>query len=311
MAESVSCPYCRKWLEAPDDYQGKELRCPECQKVFVGGAQSSITAEAPRPSAVDERPTDVQAGLPAWPGHREHDDAADLYPLGRASSLHAFRPAGGLATATMALLGVSLLIGVCLLGSNFLQYQLAERVVAGVRVPEHELQSSASLQGILGGVNFVVFVVTAIVFICWFNRAHSNLEPLGARGLAYTSGWAAGCWFVPVLNLFRPIQIAQEIWRHSDPVEIANPPGNSALLGTWWAAWIASNVAGQISLRLNMAVNTPQSLKEATTVSIVTEVIVILAAMFAIAVVRTIDARQTARAEALSSEANSLESKYR
>ncbi|MBM3996772.1 MAG: DUF4328 domain-containing protein [Planctomycetes bacterium] len=32
-------------------------------------------------------------------------------------------------------------------------------------------------------------------------------------GLTYTSGWAVRCWFVPILNFYRPVQIAQEIWR--------------------------------------------------------------------------------------------------
>ena len=31
------------------------------------------------------------------------------------------------------------------------------------------------------------------------------------------AGWAIGPWFVPILNLFRPWQIAVETWEGSDP----------------------------------------------------------------------------------------------
>jgi hypothetical protein len=47
MADSILCPHCRRLLQAPDDYRGGEVRCPECHRVFVGGAQTGITAQTP------------------------------------------------------------------------------------------------------------------------------------------------------------------------------------------------------------------------------------------------------------------------
>src|SRR5262249_35800647 len=141
--------------------------------------------------------------------------------------------------------------------------------------------------------------------VIWFHRAHANLEPLGARHLTYTSGWAAGCWFVPILNLFRPVQIAQEIWRNSDPNALVEEDlhrptsANSVLIGFWWPLWIITKVTSTIRFRMRLALNWPETLRAATAVSMIAEVATVLAAMLALAVVTGNDARQSARAEAL------------
>lgn len=62
----------------------------------------------------------------------------------------------------------------------------------------------------------VAFVVAAVVFIWWFRRAYGNLPALGAPQ-KYRAGWAIGAWFVPILNLFRPWKMTEEIWRGSSP----------------------------------------------------------------------------------------------
>ena len=36
------------------------------------------------------------------------------------------------------------------------------------------------------------------------------------QGLRYGNGWAIGAWFVPILSLVRPKQMANEIWRGSE-----------------------------------------------------------------------------------------------
>jgi hypothetical protein len=56
-------------------------------------------------------------------------------------------------------------------------------------------------------------------------------------GLKYSPGWAVGSFFVPILNIFRPYQIAQEIWKASDPEASTvswkqSKPGIVVIL--WW-----------------------------------------------------------------------------
>ena len=53
-------------------------------------------------------------------------------------------------------------------------------------------------------------LATMGIFIWWFQRTYGNLSVLGASDLRYTHGWSMGAWFVPFLNLVRPVQIANE-----------------------------------------------------------------------------------------------------
>jgi hypothetical protein len=311
MAETISCPQCRRSLRVAEEYQGRQVRCPACQGIFVFGPTTNITIQAP-PPVRPESSSDVQPGPPAedepesWQPRRRRRSTWDDDDLAeRVIFRGEFKPAGALGVALKVLLALNILIGVVMIGSDYLQYQLAARLQAGINVQDAELNSNDARQMALGLAHFGTYIATVVVFVIWFYRAHRNLERLGARDLTYTSGWAAGCWFVPFLNLVRPVQIAQEIWRHSDPNVLPRedalfrPSGNSTLIGFWWAMWIISNVINNIAVRLNWAVNSPETLRSASAVGMIAEVGTIIAALFALAVVFAIDARQTARAEAL------------
>ncbi|MGH2809179.1 MAG: DUF4328 domain-containing protein [Actinomycetota bacterium] len=99
----------------------------------------------------------------------------------------------------------------------------------------------------------VFWYVTAIVFLIWFYRAYQNMAALGVYA-RWSSGWAIGAWLIPILNLFRPKQMADDIWRSSDPTLPENPghlwlSGKVApLLHYWWAAWILSSFAPLLTM---------------------------------------------------------------
>jgi hypothetical protein len=300
MADSISCPNCKSLLELPEEHVGREVRCPGCQSTFVPGATTGIMKHLPPLTS------GVQVGQPEE-NHARHqgadfdDDELDVSkPV---ASLGEYKPGAGLARVVKILLGLHVLAGLITLVSDYMQFELAERLIAGAMVPPPEIDGNDARQNALAVVDTLVYLGCVIGFVIWFHRAHANLKPLGARRLTFTSGWAAGCWFVPILNLYRPVQIAQEIWRNSDMIfdgdDVGKPPPNSGLIGCWWAMWIIAGVTGQISLRVSMAVNSPQSLKSATEIAMAAEVASIMAAVLAFAVVSAIDSRQTMRAKAL------------
>jgi hypothetical protein len=104
---------------------------------------------------------------------------------------------------------------------------------------------------VTAGVQVVVFLIGLGFLIAWTSRAYRNLPALGAHDLRFTSGWAVGSWFVPFLNLVRPKQILDDVWRVSCPdgdVDDWHRRRVSPLLHVWWLLWI---VGGLLSLSVS------------------------------------------------------------
>jgi hypothetical protein len=153
-----------------------------------------------------------------------------------------------------------------------------------------------------GIVEAVTLVIAAVCFIAWFHRAYFNLLRLGATSTRYGPGWAIGAWFVPILNFWRPKQIANDIWRGSDPGHPAEQPlwsgPVSPLLWFWWAAWLLTGVLGRVSAQDWNGAASAHALRSATRLDIAAECVSILAAGLAIAVVSKLTKRESERTRA-------------
>jgi Domain of unknown function (DUF4328) len=102
--------------------------------------------------------------------------------------------------------------------------------------------------------HLALLIGTGVVFFIWLYRSYANLKLLGARGLSYSPGWAVGYYFVPIMSLFRPYQVMQEIWKGSDPAFATEgargwrDAPSSAFVMPWWGFWLTANFAWQISI---------------------------------------------------------------
>lgn len=106
------------------------------------------------------------------------------------------------------------------------------------------------LSGTLVSVfRLIIFVLVAIFFIMWMRRAYHNLHKSGLRNLRHSEGWASGAWFVPFVNLGRPLLIMREIWNDTQNVfrrqgeDFQREEDN--ITGSWWALWLISNFVTQ------------------------------------------------------------------
>jgi hypothetical protein len=167
------------------------------------------------------------------------------------------------------------------------------------------LQLAVLLHGGMAAIfTVLVFVATVIVFLIWEHRAISNLPPLGAPGREFSSRWAVGSWFVPILTLWVPFQIVRYIWRKSDPATV-NPDGWSDdrnysgdgefTLKVWWGFWIAAGIVGRLSYRISLRSNDLSEQTLASWVVIFASILSGAAALFAISVVRSVTDRQEER----------------
>lgn len=166
--------------------------------------------------------------------------------------------------------------------------------------PEQELSDNlgslivALLQVGLGLLAFGVYVATVVFFLMWLYRCCQNLMAFGQdkRPIGYSPGWTVGSFFVPIANLFVPYLAVKEVWQKSQPPEpisfayLLSPPGYFIV---WWLLWITSNIAGNVDIRMTLG----EAPRDASAiVSVLSSVLSIAAAIFAILVVKEIDRRQ-------------------
>jgi hypothetical protein len=136
-----------------------------------------------------------------------------------------------------------------------------------------------------------LFLVTGILFITWLYRAHRS-DRMYPAALRHGSGWAIGGWFVPILGLWRPLQMVNDVRRGAVGID---PGRGGALVGWWWTTYLAVLISGRISAALYPSgAEKPRKLLDALVASaqydIVDAVLNTVAAALAILVVRHVTA---------------------
>jgi hypothetical protein len=110
------------------------------------------------------------------------------------------------------------------------------------------------ISGSLGIVAAIALFAAAAVFIVWLWRVRWNAEMFCRGEHRFTRGWVLGCWLVPVVNLWYPKQVVDDIVAASDPRTdpltpvLKDIPG-TRLVWAWWLTWVAGLVTGNIVQR--------------------------------------------------------------
>ena len=152
-----------------------------------------------------------------------------------------------------------------------------------------------------GAALLATFFVSTILWLLWFHRAYRNVESFGLVEMRFGTGWAVGGWFVPILNWFRPKQIANDIWRGTDrrPFQWWAEPPVAPLVHWWWAAWLVANLLGNLSFRLIDDARTLDAERTAVAVDIAAGISFVVAGVLALRFVRAVTEREAACAAAL------------
>ncbi|MCA8965398.1 MAG: DUF4328 domain-containing protein [Planctomycetes bacterium] len=139
------------------------------------------------------------------------------------------------------------------------QWRHAETVLAGA-----PMQVESADPGLFGiGVFAVLSLVLAGgLFIWWLWTASVNLPHLIAAHVHYAPSWAIAGWFMPFLNLIRPLAVVTEIDQLSAEAEAdgdASVRANRPLLLSWWTAAVFGTVLALVYLLLGKT--TPEGLR--------------------------------------------------
>ena len=213
-----------------------------------------------------------------------------------------YRPIGTLTAWLVGLLVTRLLLTIIDLGMS----------VAGIatlnRAMQHPGAAAAAFArlGLLeipfGGIMVLTSIAAAVLFLVWFHRAYRNLRSFDTvLAMRFRAGWAIGAWFVPFLNLVRPASIANDIWYGSDPglpVGQTRPDhrGRPPLIMAWWLAFLLSSPLGRYVFSSFWEAESRAEWLDAYRLTVVGDVVDLVATPLAIAVVWTLSRRQRERA---------------
>ena len=163
--------------------------------------------------------------------------------------------------AKSAIILIYIVMGIELIDciSDYFQLRLLQRFQSGITVSVSEATANDLRVTILSLIYMVAYITSAVFFIRWFRRAYFNLHQV-ARVLSYGEGWAAGAWFVPIVNLFRPYQIMKELYEETE-ILVSKRAGTERInltttfVGIWWTLWIVNNLLGQFIFRSSREAN--------------------------------------------------------
>jgi hypothetical protein len=204
--------------------------------------------------------------------------------------MQTLKPNAHRAKTAMLLLWIMLGLDVIGLTSGYFQYELLQTALDGGDISTEAANANDLRERIIAIVQVIATIVSAVMFIRWFRRAYFNLHEL-VDGLQFGEGWAAGSWFVPILNWFRPFQIMKELYVETRALlankELSIYERFSMLaLGVWWTLWLVNNLLGQFGFRYSMRAETMEDYVAVTIVSMVGNLLGVPLALIAIKVIR-------------------------
>lgn len=219
-------------------------------------------------------------------------------PLSPAQTLR-LHPIRTPATATIVLLVVVCAVNVFGTWAAWNSYWIADDYVSGapgVGVAELVGADNTALSAVW--LTFIAVAATAAALLTWVWRARNNAERISSAEHRLRRGWAIGGWFCPIVNLWYPRFIVDDIWRTSRPdvpTDVYRVDGlePSGLVRTWWYTVVANGLLSLVMRADTAGEVTVDTLKSVAAYSTVGTVIVGVAAVLLIQVIRQITAWQS------------------
>ncbi|MET9627543.1 DUF4328 domain-containing protein [Lentzea sp. NPDC006480] len=197
-----------------------------------------------------------------------------------------FRPVRGIGVAASVLIGLDAVFSVL----DGIASQRSADVVQAYTEGNATMDDARAADAFSVMVNLpglLVTIAAGVVFIVWIYRSRQNAErvtyPVDHR---HSRGWAIGSWFTPVVNLWYPAQIVQDVWRAFDPAQQDRPleaRDKHGFIAVWWAAYLAMSYVGGAMGRLALA---DAELSVVATWTWVTTAFTVIAAVLAVVLIK-------------------------
>lgn len=145
--------------------------------------------------------------------------------------------------SNFAIIGILLVIIVYVgsIVSSIFQFELLTGIKNSVLVTNGSLDLNSNRQLIILILQITTFIISSISFIIWFYTAYSNLS-YRISNINYSVGWSIGAWFVPILSLFRPVNIMSELNNKTNMIlesrNIKDKQTKHPFIVWWWGLFI-------------------------------------------------------------------------
>lgn len=191
--------------------------------------------------------TERGEGLRYWDGSVWTEERSGTTPPASAAA----KPLGSRTPWAVAVLGLAIAADAVY---ALLALSYADSIgtqLSGGGLSLREAEDAETAIGVGGLLYLIGLVAGAVGFLIWFHRAYSNVAGLTGQRLRYGTPWAGWSWFIPIFNLWRPKQIANDVWRGGDPAASGNPSWSalevSPLVHWWWAVWLLAGFLGGVA----------------------------------------------------------------
>jgi hypothetical protein len=189
----------------------------------------------------------------------------------------------------ITLIWIVLILDVIAFISSYYQYTLLQAIANGNNFPIETLTANDTRERFISLAYLAAFIISAITFVEWFRRAYYNLHQKVSH-LSHSEGWAAGSWFVPIINVYRPYQIMKELYKETKEyltqkgIEISESL-STKYLGLWWTLWLTNAVIGNVLFRFSMKAKTVDEITSVTIGDMISHIIAIALAFITLKVI--------------------------
>jgi Domain of unknown function (DUF4328)/Interferon-induced transmembrane protein len=212
-----------------------------------------------------------------------------------------FRSVNGLGSAVSILICLVVLAQAVLAAAYWYTYKVVKDYVEGPVKDLDRLDRADEFVFLAAGGLVLALLAAGVVFIFWLWRARGNAELFCYGQHRRGRGWVLGGWFCPVVNLWFPKQIVDDVMVASDPrtpsrfPDLRRIPPHGVVLA-WWLTWVATMLRGPGGTS-DLAADVPDVSDQAVGAGLSTLGVVLIAicAVLAIRVVRLVNRLQTSR----------------
>jgi hypothetical protein len=131
-----------------------------------------------------------------------------------------------------------------------------------VVLDDTDFHASVLAYGLAALANLGVVVISAFCFLYWFYSAYKNLDHISVAPRTHSASWTVWGFVVPILSLYRPYSIMEEIrdgteyrW-DEQPDAFAGLPRPKARVKLWWGLYLLKVFAESFTMRMGWKAST-------------------------------------------------------